>query len=151
MSPQWVVHLNLWYSQVTLVSGYPFWQLPIYHNMDVQKDVHYQVKHRLYIPWTPTNSDKLYSNRVTSDKKRIHTPPLSPQRAKKVVSDSPGLVDFAIGLLNSVINLPNRQVKFFEKFKLQKNCEINLLIKTILGLAEMMFGLVNVSFSLPEW
>ena len=33
------------------------------------------------------------------------------QRAKKVVSDSPGLVDFAIGLVNSVINLPNKQVK----------------------------------------
>ena len=29
---------------------------------------------------------------------------LSEQRAKKVVSDSPGLVDFAIGLVNSVIN-----------------------------------------------
>ena len=29
------------------------------------------------------------------------------QRAKKVVSDSPGLVDFAIGLVNSVFNLPN--------------------------------------------
>ena len=28
------------------------------------------------------------------------------QSAKKVVSDSPGLVDFAIGLVNSVINLP---------------------------------------------
>ena len=41
--------------------------------------------------------------------------------------------------------------KFFEEFKLQKNCEINLLIKTLLGLVEMMFGLVNVSFSLPEW
>ena len=27
------------------------------------------------------------------------------QRAKKVLSDSPGLVDFAIGLLNSVFNL----------------------------------------------
>ena len=40
---------------------------------------------------------------------------------------------------------------FFEEFKLQKNCEINLLIKTFLGLVEMMFGLVNVSFSLPEW
>ena len=26
-----------------------------------------------------------------------------------------------------------------------------LLIKTFLGLAEMMFGLVDVSFSLPEW
>ena len=28
------------------------------------------------------------------------------QRAKKVVSDSPGLVDFAIGLVNSLFNLP---------------------------------------------
>ena len=73
------------------------------------------------------------------------------QRAKKVVSNSPGLVDFAIGLVSSVINLPDGQVKFFEEFKLQKNCEINLLIKTFLGLVEMMFGLVNVSFSLPEW
>ena len=26
-----------------------------------------------------------------------------------------------------------------------------LLIKTFLGPVEMMFGLVNVSFSLPEW
>ena len=67
------------------------------------------------------------------------------------MSDSLGLVDFAIGLVNSVINLPDGQVKFFEEFKLQKNCEINLLIKTFLGLVEMMFGLVNVSFSLPKW
>jgi len=73
------------------------------------------------------------------------------QRAKKVVSDSTGLVDFAIGLENSVLNLPNWQVKFFEEFKLQKNCEINLLVKTLLGLVEMMLGIVNVSFSLPEW
>ena len=65
------------------------------------------------------------------------------QRAKKVVSDSPGLVGFAMGLVNSVINC--------EESKLQKNCEINLLIKTFLGLVGMMFGLVNVSFSLPEW
>ena len=50
------------------------------------------------------------------------------QRAKKVVSDRPGLVDFAIRLVNSVINLPDGQVKFFEDSKLQKNCEINLLI-----------------------
>ena len=74
-----------------------------------------------------------------------------PQCAKKVVSDSPGPVDFAIRLVNSVINLPDGQVKFFEEFKLQKYCEINLLIKTFLGLVEMMFGLVHVSFSLPEW
>ena len=67
------------------------------------------------------------------------------------MSDSLGLVDFAIGLVNSVINLPDGQVNFFEEFKLQMNCEINLLIKMFLGLAEMIFGLVNVSFSLPEW
>ena len=71
-------------------------------------------------------------------------------RAKKVVSDSPGLVDFAIRIVDSVINLSDGQVKFFEEFKLQKNCEINLLIETFLGLVEMLFGLVNVSLSLPE-
>ena len=34
------------------------------------------------------------------------------QRTKKVVSDSPRLVDFAIGLVNFVLNFPDRQVKF---------------------------------------
>ena len=29
------------------------------------------------------------------------------QRVKKVMSDSPGLVDFAIGLVNSLFNLPD--------------------------------------------
>ena len=76
---------------------------------------------------------------------------MTTQRAEKVVSDSLGLVDFAVRLVNSVINLPNGQVKFFGEFKLQKYCEINLLIKTFLGLVEMMFGLVNVSLSLPKW
>ena len=44
------------------------------------------------------------------------------QRAKKVVSDSPGLVDFAIGPVVFVFNLPDGQVLFFGKFKLQKDC-----------------------------
>ena len=39
------------------------------------------------------------------------------QRAKKVVYDSPGLVDFAIRLVNSVFNLPDGQVTFFEEFE----------------------------------
>ena len=62
------------------------------------------------------------------------------QQAKKVVSDSPavGLVDFAIRLVNSVLNLPDGQVKFFEEFRLWKNCE-------------MTFGLVYASLSLPKW
>ena len=54
------------------------------------------------------------------------------------MSGSPGLVDFAIGPVNSVFNLPDGQLNFFEEFKLQKNCEINLLIKTFLGLVEII-------------
>ena len=57
------------------------------------------------------------------------------QRAKKVVSDSPGLVDFAIGLVNSVFNLPMGKC-FFEEFELQKNCEINSASQRVLGLVE---------------
>ena len=39
------------------------------------------------------------------------------QRAKKVVSDSRRLVDFAIRLVNSVFNLPDGQVMFYEEFE----------------------------------
>ena len=53
------------------------------------------------------------------------------QYVKKVVSDCPGLVDFAI--VNFVLNLPNGQVKFFEEFKLQKNCEINSAHQNVFG------------------
>ena len=44
---------------------------------------------------------------------------LQSQHVKKVVSNSPGLVEFAMGLVNFVLNLPNGQVEFFEEFKLQ--------------------------------
>ena len=60
-------------------------------------------------------------------------------------------MNFAIGLVNSVINLPDGQMKVFGDFKLQKNCEINVLSKAFLGLVEMMFGLASASFSFPEW
>ena len=50
-----------------------------------------------------------------------------------VVSNSPGLVDFAIGLVNFDLNLPERQVKVFEEFKLQKNCEINSAHQNVFG------------------
>ena len=39
------------------------------------------------------------------------------QCAKKEVPDCQGPVDFAIGLVNSVINLPGGQVKLFGEFK----------------------------------
>ena len=57
----------------------------------------------------------------------------STQHAKTVVSDSPGLVNFAIGLVNSVFNLPDWQVMFFEEFKKQKNCEINYASQKAFG------------------
>ena len=38
---------------------------------------------------------------------------MTQQRAKKVGYDSPGLVDFAMGLVIFVLNLPDRQVLFF--------------------------------------
>ena len=39
-----------------------------------------------------------------------------------MMSDGSQLMDIAIGLVNSVLNLPNGQViKFSEEFKLQKN------------------------------
>ena len=41
------------------------------------------------------------------------------QRGKKKVSDSPGLVDFAVWLINSVLNL---NLRFCGEFKLLKNC-----------------------------
>ena len=42
------------------------------------------------------------------------------QRANKVVSNSRGLVHFAIGLVNSVLNLPDGQAKIFRRIKITK-------------------------------
>ena len=54
------------------------------------------------------------------------------QPAKKVVSDSAGLVDFAIRLVNSVLNLPDGQVLFFF-WQIQITIGINPLIKKGIG------------------
>ena len=67
------------------------------------------------------------------------------------MSDSPGLVDFAIGLVKTVFNLPNGQVMFFENSKNRRSVKSILLDEKLLGLVEMASGLVNASFSLPEW
>ena len=56
------------------------------------------------------------------------------QCAKKVVSDSPWLVDFAIRLVNSVFNLPDGQLMFLEEiFESPKNCEINSACQKSVG------------------
>ena len=59
------------------------------------------------------------------------------QRAKKVVSDNPGLVDFAIRLVIFLRNLPDRQVMFFGEIQITEGLSSILLIKKGLGLVEM--------------
>ena len=76
-------------------------------------------------------------------------------RELKVVSDSPGLVDFAFGLVNSVFNLPEGQINFFLEggggFILEKNCNQSCSSKIFFGLIKMLVGLVHASCSLLEW
>ena len=68
------------------------------------------------------------------------------QRAKKVVCDSPGLVDFAPGLVISILNLPNGQIRLGAGgFQINQYSS-----KIFFGLVEMTFGLVSVSYSVPE-
>ena len=60
------------------------------------------------------------------------------------MSDSPGLVDFAVGLTDSVLNFPDGQVRFCGEFTVHKNCNQSCSSK-------FFFGIVHVSYSLPEW
>ena len=55
------------------------------------------------------------------------------QHAKKVVSDSLGLVDFAIGLVIFVLNLPDGQVLFFGEIQITEGLLSILLIKKGFG------------------
>ena len=67
------------------------------------------------------------------------------------MSISPGLVDFAIGQMNSVFNLPDGQVMCFNNSNNRRTVKSVLLVKKLLGLVEMMSEVVNAGFSLPEW
>ena len=68
-----------------------------------------------------------------------------------MVSDSPGPVDFAVGLMNSVINLPDGPVHFLGGNSNYRRTVINPAHQIFGGLVEMTFGLVHASYSLPEW
>ena len=58
-----------------------------------------------------------------------------PAVCKRVVSNSPGLLDFVIGLVNSVLKLWDGQMNFFGKFLLQKNCNESCSLKTFFSWA----------------
>ena len=68
-----------------------------------------------------------------------------------MVSHSPGLVDFAVGLVNSVINLPYGQVISLGGNSNYRRTVINPAYQIFGGLVEMTFGLVHASYSLPKW
>ena len=96
---------------------------------------------------------KVYTHFQTKTVQKPH--PLGwHQRAKKVAFNSPGLVDFSMGLVNPVFNLPDGQVMFFWGIWITEelwNQYIILLVKKLSGLVEMTSGLVSASFSLPKW
>ena len=52
------------------------------------------------------------------------------------MSDSPGLVDFAIGVVNSVFNLPDGQVLLLSNSNKGRTVKSILLITTLLGLVQ---------------
>ena len=67
------------------------------------------------------------------------------QRAKKVVSKSPRLVDFTIGLVNFVFNLPDRQVKFCGIQMTEELCNQSCASKHFWGWLKWLLGLYMVA------
>ena len=94
----------------------------------------------------------------------MHTWPLTPtwlegldapvdvqftQRAKKV--NSPGPVDFAIGVVIFVLKLPDRQVLFFGEIQITEGLQSILLIKKSFEASWNDLWASTTSYSLPEW
>ena len=68
------------------------------------------------------------------------------------MSDSPGLVDFAIGLASSALKLPDGQVMFHGNSNHKRTTVIKPVYqKLYFVLVEITFRLVHASYSLPEW
>ena len=66
------------------------------------------------------------------------------------MSNTLGLVDFAIGLVNSVLNLPYWQLIFGGNSNYRRTV-INPAHQLFFRLDEMTFGLVHARYSLPQW
>ena len=70
------------------------------------------------------------------------------QCTTKVVSNSLGLVEFAIGSVNSVLNF---SAQLASEVFLGIQVTEQLLSKSFFGLVKMTFELVHADYSLPEW
>ena len=58
------------------------------------------------------------SRKLVSLKTLLREKYISKQRAKKVLSDSSGLVNLAVGLVTFVLNLPDGQVQFLGEIQI---------------------------------
>ena len=68
------------------------------------------------------------------------------------MSVSPGLVDFPIGLVIFVLNLPYGQVLFWRGNANYRRIAINSANqKGFWSLVEMTCGLAHASYNLPKW
>ena len=44
----------------------------------------------------------------------------------------PGLLDFAMGLVDSLLNMPNRQVEFFRGMQITEVKQVNYIVKFLI-------------------
>ena len=73
------------------------------------------------------------------------------EESLQCLSDRVMLVDFAIRLVNSVLNIPWWENELFWEIKLQKNCNQSCSSRIVLRLVEMTLRLVHARYSLPQW
>ena len=66
------------------------------------------------------------------------------------MTDSPGLVDFAVELVSFDLNLGDMQGKFFWDIQMQKNCNQSCLSK-FFWLVKMALGLVHAIYSMTDF
>ena len=65
------------------------------------------------------------------------------------MSDDLGQVDFAIGVVISILILPDGRMKFFGRTENRRRTVTSAHV--VFGLVEMTFGLVRDGYSLSEW
>ena len=67
------------------------------------------------------------------------------------MSDSPGLVDFAAGLVNPVLNLSEGQVVFVGENSKYRRTVTSAAHENFFWATLKILGLVHTSNNLPEW
>ena len=111
-------------------------------------------KQHCLVPVTMVNFKKQRRMPSFQHKQEIHSPGIHEvmvsQRAKKVVSDSPGLVDLLSGKWILFLTCSMGNWYFFRNLN-NRRTVINPAHQIFFRLIEMTFGLVHASYSLPEW